>query len=115
MKRYIILALAYAMSGQAFADVEFSNANPIEHYEKNKGAYSTYLNGVMNGFFWANAFAASKNNVKLFCLPENISPGDIDYLGILDRHISQGDNAKKEKYIEFSLVVALMEKFPCSN
>lgn len=115
MRKIALLAFVFITSSPAFGDVEFHNANQITDYEKNKREYSTYLNGVMNGLFWANSFTSAMNNVTLFCLPENVSPSDIDYIGILDRYISVGDKVEKVKYIEMALVAALIEKFPCNK
>ncbi|HCA6400373.1 TPA: hypothetical protein MXU26_002484 [Pseudomonas aeruginosa] len=114
MKIKSLLALAFTIVSPAFADVKFHNANLIADYKQNKAEYSTYLNGVMNGLFWANSYTMAVKNVKIFCLPENLSPSDIDYVGILDRHISSDANADKEKYIEMALVASLTEKFPCN-
>ena len=114
-KSAISITLFLGIATCVHADQMFHNANKISDYNENKDAYRGYLNGVMNGFFWANAFSSSLNNVKSFCLPENISTSDIDYIGILNRHLEKSTALDKEKYIEASLMIALKEKFPCKN
>lgn len=114
-KSAIAIILFLGIASCVHADQLFHNSNKISDYIENKDEYREYLNGVMNGFFWANAFSSSTNNVKSFCLPENITTSDIDYIGILDRHLKNSTSLDKEKYIEMSLMIALIKKFPCNN
>ena len=114
-KPTIAVALFLGMTSCIHADQLFRNANKISDYIENKDEYRGYLNGVMNGFFWANAFSSNTSNAKSFCLPENISTSDVDYIGILDRHLEKSTDLDKEKYIEMSLMIALKDKFPCRH
>lgn len=114
-KSAIAIMLFLGMASCVHADQLFHNANKISDYTENKDEYRVYLNGVMNGFFWANAFSSNTSNVKSFCLPENVSTSDIDYIGILDRHLEKSTALDKEKYIEMSLMIALRDKFPCGH
>lgn len=98
-----------------YAENAFSNANKISDYKANKSFYHQYLNGVMNGYFWANSYSSSQLGGRIFCIPENLTPSDINYIRILDTHIENKANAKREEFIEVSLLFALVEKFPCSE
>jgi hypothetical protein len=77
-----------------------------------------YLDGVGNGFFWANATLHADNKEPLFCSPD-MALNQENYLTLLDREIKNGMSPKTawrdDDAIEVILLRALQRTFPCKK
>ena len=83
---------------------------------KEDATFKAYLYGVGQGWLWANARLASKNQPQLFCVPPTLGLNFDNYLGILEAKIKnsriQGKLNDKTP-VEVLLLSALEESFPC--
>ena len=78
----------------------------------------SYIDGVGNGYFWANATLHADNKEALFCSPD-MALNQENYLALLDREIKNGMPSKAawrdEDAVEVILLRALQRTFPCKK
>ena len=83
---------------------------------KKNNSFTTYLQGVGEGFSWANvSLKIDRNQDPLFCAPSKLAFTRENYLQILDRYISENysGGASEDVPVELVLLQALREAFPC--
>lgn len=81
--------------------------------------FKAYLDGVGNGWLWANAKLESKKQPLLFCVPSTLRLTADNYLGLIDAKIKAARGAQgglnEKAPIELILLTALEEAFPCKK
>jgi hypothetical protein len=96
---------------------------PLKQYqvarkEDSLESMENYINGVGNGFLWANSALQAVNKEPLFCNPE-LTLNEDNYLALLDRQIRDGTPTKTKWHdddpIEIILLRALQRTFPCKK
>jgi hypothetical protein len=96
---------------------------PLKAYKVARKADSiesieTYIDGVGNGFLFANTALQADNKEPLFCIPD-LTLNEENYLALLDRQIKDGMPTKAawrdEDPIEIILLRALQRTFPCKK
>jgi hypothetical protein len=96
---------------------------PLKAYKVARKADSiesieNYIDGVGNGFLWANSALQADNKEPLFCTPD-LTLNEDNYLALLDRQIKDGmptkASWKDEDPIEIILLRALQRTFPCKK
>jgi len=96
---------------------------PLKAYKVARKADSiesieNYIDGVGNGFLWANSALQVDNKEPLFCTPD-LALNEDNYLALLDRQIKDGTPAKTawrdDDPIEIILLRALQRTFPCKK
>ncbi len=90
---------------------------PIEEYQRNPKArwIRDYIQGVGEGFGWANAELRVKGRPLLYCQPGKLSLGPDNYLDILNRELEEPYVAglRAPTAIEGILLQGLERTFPC--
>ena len=96
---------------------------PLKQYqvarkEDSLETVESYINGVGNGFLWANSALQAANKEPLFCNPE-LTLNEDNYMALLDRQIKDGTPTKTkwrdDDPIEIILLRALQRTFPCKK
>jgi hypothetical protein len=96
---------------------------PLKAYKVARKADSiesveNYIDGVGNGFLWANTALQADNKEPLFCNPD-LTLNEDNYLALLDRQIKDGMPTKAawrdDDPIEIILLRALQRTFPCKK
>ncbi len=96
---------------------------PLKQYqaarkEDSLESMENYINGVGNGFLWANSALQAANKEPLFCNPE-LTLNEDNYLALLDRQIKDGTPTKTKWHdddpIEIILLRAMQRTFPCKK
>lgn len=115
MKRLVAFGVAMVLTFFATA----SSALPLSKYKKaqfsHAGAFNDYLDGVGNGYVWANAELEARNSPLLFCQPDmELSQGHFVTLFLEEvERPSSGKAWEKDAPIELILLTALEQTFPC--
>jgi hypothetical protein len=108
------IALLLLLSAPVFA-------LPLKQYqaarkEDSMESIVNYINGIGNGYLWANSALAAESKEPLFCNPE-LTLNEDNYLALLDRQIKDGTPTKTkwrdDDPIEIILLRALQRTFPC--
>ena len=83
--------------------------------ENSKQAFTLYIKGVGDGFFWSNASLRSNNQKPLFCLPDNLTLNAYNYIQILDEELADSKDfyLTNNTPIAFILFNGLIKTFPC--
>jgi hypothetical protein len=114
MKSLSLMSLALLLSVPALS-------LPLKQYqaarkEDSMESMVNYINGIGNGYLWANSALSAENKEPLFCNPE-LQLNEDNYLALLDRQIKDGTPAKAkwrdDDPIEIILLRALQRTFPC--
>ena len=105
----LVASSAYSMPLKAYKVAR--KADSIESIEN-------YIDGVGNGYLWANSALQADNKEPLFCSPD-LTLNEDNYLALLDRQIKDGMPTKAawrdEDPIEIILLRALQRTFPCKK
>jgi hypothetical protein len=80
--------------------------------DKNFTELSAYVSGAGHGYFFANQYADSIGQNKLYCQPANVDLTIESYNNILDHEIKVGKH-KQSEHIEAILLEGLRRKYPC--
>jgi hypothetical protein len=96
------------------AAAELSARDSIDKYRKNDPQISLFLNGLLQGFEWANSFLHTANRPEIFCEPEKLALTVNQEVDILNRYIEE--NPTYSNYpVGAVLLQALRDAFPCSK
>jgi hypothetical protein len=115
MTRLVAFGVAMVLTFLATA----SSALPLSKYKKaqfgHTGAFNDYLNGVGNGYVWANAELQARNSPLLFCQSDmELTQGNFVTLFLVEvERPSSGKAWDKDAPIELVLLTALEQTFPC--
>lgn len=74
---------------------------------------SSYVTGLGEGLFWANAATEVSFKQRLYCQPTNLALNGHNYIEILNREIEEGAHAQDTE-LGVALLVGLQKTFPCS-
>lgn len=80
--------------------------------------FKAYLDGVGNGWLWANARLDAKKQPRLFCVPTNLFLRAENYIGLADSKIksARAQGELNDRYpIELIILMALEEAYPCQK
>jgi hypothetical protein len=114
----LFLASALIYSGASAASItvgiyEQARAAGTDIGKGNK----SYINGVGNGYAWANGELANRSQPLLFCAPDKLALTEDNFVAILNDEIDKHPGAIKgysdDTPIEFILLHGLQHVFPC--
>lgn len=94
---------------------------PLKLYEGMKAddTFKIYIGGVAQGYAWSNTILKSyRHQDELFCAPYKLRLSKENYLSILDDYIAKHDVKTiygEDGALEFVLLMALREVFPCQQ
>ncbi|HMD49851.1 MAG TPA: hypothetical protein VKG79_12160 [Bryobacteraceae bacterium] len=79
-----------------------------------------YLNGVGQGFSWANYWMKQQGRPPIYCEPDSVALDGSDYVKMVDRQIERLRRTASEPDFKGMLVAALLlktlvEAFPCQS
>lgn len=114
VKRHVVRAVSIFLLSSVALSTE------IETYEEGReldfAAVRAYVNGVGEGYSWANANLISRSLPPLYCEPRGITMTPERYLSILDHSIELWKSATPESApIELLLLQGLQFEFPCPD
>ena len=75
---------------------------------------NSYLSGIGHGYYYANAYADSIGQHKLYCQPRNNVMDADNYIQILENEIKRGGH-KPDETIELIMLSGLRRTFPCPS
>ena len=116
----IVLVMATAVS----ADFKVKKYKELMKDEVGSTVMQMYIDGLGNGFGWANADLRNKKIEPLYCQPGDLVLNTEDFIRILDSTIIQYENIARKKnisqeeidnlfYIEPFLLKGLQANYPC--
>jgi hypothetical protein len=73
---------------------------------------TVYINGLENGYGWANATLSNNGEVPLYCQPSRLALSQDQIVDILRRFVEANPNLR-EMQTGLVLLMALQEMFPC--
>ena len=90
--------------------------NDVKYYLQNKNdlVLKTYINGVGEGYGWANVENGSAKNPLIYCQPAKLALSGLNYIDIIDREL-EAFNYPMDTPIEFVLLMGLKRTFPCKK
>jgi hypothetical protein len=94
---------------------------PLDKYGdiKESVAFKTYISGVAEGIRWSNVAVQSfKHDTPFLCPPAKLALTQDNYIQILDDYITKHDVKSlfgEDGPLEFILLMALLEVFPCQQ
>lgn len=95
------------------------HALTLDRYEsvKDDNVFKLYINGVGEGYSWANVFLKREDRPPLYCPPETMPLTPDNYLYILSSFIKRDRRTplKPNFPLEMLLMKALQEAFPCKG
>jgi hypothetical protein len=76
----------------------------------------SFVNGVADGYSWANIDAEGNWGKQFFCPPEHTAVSQDNYLDMLDGYIEKNKSwLANETPIQPILIKSLIDTFPCKN
>lgn len=110
----IILLITIVPATSLWADYN------VTSYLKNKDnkTFQIYLNGVVNGYGWANSHLEFEKRPLMFCQPQNLALSYHNYIDIIDKElktVNYSKNSYNMLYIENILLDGLIRTFPCTK
>lgn len=119
MTAVIIIMACVSSSGakETFKDVSVgfyleSRDNDGASFELTKA----FVNGVADGYSWANIDAEGNWGKQFFCPPEHLAIERDDYLDLLDGYIEKNSSwLADETPIQPVVLKSLIERFPCKK
>jgi hypothetical protein len=76
----------------------------------------SYIDGIGNGFSWANTFLKMSTRPPLFCEPEHFSLNEQNLREILDKELQKWpEKETDDKPVAIWLLMGLQTAFPCSK
>jgi hypothetical protein len=106
----VLSLLAYSVSAELLA----------EKYGELKGQswFESYIDGIGEGYKWANAELAVRGQPPLYCPPPNLVLYTQNYLDLLDRYLAarlRDGGDPNTILLEQLLLQALQDAFPCKG
>ena len=76
----------------------------------------SFINGVADGYGWANIDAEANWDKQFFCPPEHLAVFQDNYLEILDAYIEKNKSwLAEDTPIQPVMMRSLIETYPCEN
>jgi len=123
MKR-IMLAIVIIMAcvNNSAAEETFKGVSVGSYLEfRNSGGAAfemirSFVNGVADGYSWANIDAEGNWGKQFFCPPEHMAVSQNNYLDMLDGYIEKNQSwLADETPIQPIMIKSLIDTFPCKK
>lgn len=111
--KVIFCALLLAIGNTCFA---FTSADQFLHRLEtaSDGFDRVYIQGVGNGFMWANINLKVTGQKRQYCQIESISLNSDNYIDIVKKTIAKNPTERNDP-IEMVLLSGLIDTFPCKK
>ena len=113
---FAAVVLACAACAPAHADMKLEDYRPYENTGALPDSVKSYVDGLGEGYVWANALLATRDEPKIFCTPE-FGPPDGDFVSLLNAQIASHAGMTRpyddDARLAMILLDALINAFPC--
>ncbi|MBT8333843.1 MAG: hypothetical protein HKP41_17185 [Desulfobacterales bacterium] len=123
MKRILAaVVIIMACASNSGAEETFKTVSLSSYLESrdNGGAsfelIKSFVNGVADGYSWANIDTEGTWGKQFFCPPEHLAVSRDDYLDILDEYIKRNKGwLADDTPIQPIMIKSLIDEFPCKR
>lgn len=108
----ITLVLTLLLTALPASAMTIGTLKELQNSDRSDPAYKSYMLGLQRGIMYTDGVVEQRFGESLFCLPEAMNFGSIDYAKMTleeAERMGMGDDA----VAEMVMIFALMTNFPC--